>query len=407
MKRHFIAIAISGTFLLLWNYPEAQSNISFQCRELNLSKSESLKCDPVSEDDPNDLAEAYSYLVTYFPGGITDRRFELRFPAKVASYHWTQAGEDNKNDSLSAYLVYNTNPEVYGYTIQGYPKDFTIAVTRYDGKKGGVIEGKFDGTMEAYLAWSHQTVSIPVKGNFHTTRTGKAGDECRKQRHAEKEIITKAVTVFDNAFIQSLQKMGWQITEEKDGRTTQIADHPAPFRPLFMCSDLFDLKLSLDPNSTYGKMMQDSAQYYNEQVIQNTNNSKALLQVSQNLFRIQTMQTAEISIAANDPYLKEDYTIGSKDRSAILPIPGVAYAWQLYLAPTDELGTPEEKTMLFFGNWKGANMHAGTYVGYPFIHKQQSPVIENFVVAIKAPASAANEIIKKIDWNKLNVAISK
>lgn len=409
MKKNFviIAIAVSSTILPAAKNSNAQSNISFQCKELGIKKESPLKCDAISEDDPGDLAEAYSYLVTYLSGGTTDQRFELRFPARVATYHWEQTGEDNKNDSLSADLIYNTNPKVYGYTLQAYPKDFTITITRYDDKKGGIIEGTFSGMMQADLAWTHQTVSIPVKGNFHTTRTGKAGDECRKQRHSETEVINKAVNIFDNTFLGSLQKTGWQITEEKNGRTTQIADHPAPFRPLFMCSDFFDLKLSLDPNSAYGKMMQDSVQYYNEQVTQNTNNSKALLQASQNLFRIQSMQTAEISIVANDPYLKEDYTIGSKDRSVILHIPGVAYAWQLYLAPTDELGTPEEKTMLFFGSWKGANMHAGTYIGYPFIHKQQSPFIENFVVTITAPGPAANEIIKNIDWSKMNDALTK
>lgn len=43
----------------------AQSTISFQCKELNISKPESLRCDPISEDDPNDLAEAYSYLISF------------------------------------------------------------------------------------------------------------------------------------------------------------------------------------------------------------------------------------------------------------------------------------------------------------------------------------------------------
>jgi hypothetical protein len=400
-------IAVSGILLLADSNINAQSNISFQCKELNINKTSPLKCDAISEDDPGDLAEAYSYLITYIAGGTTDQRFELRFPSRTASYHWTQRSSSDKNDSLSAELIYNTNPKVYGYTMDAFPTDFTITVTRYDNTKGGIIEGKFEGTMQSELAWSQQTVTIPVKGTFRTIRTGKAGDECRKQRYTEKEVIGKAVKIFDNAFIQLLQKTGWQITEEKNGLTTQIADHPAPFRPLFMCSDFFSLKLSLDPNSAYGKMIQDSAEYYNQQLSQSSPGTKAYLQASQNLFRMQNMQTAEIAIDANSPYLKQDYTIGSKDKSTVLHIPGSAYAWQLYLAPTDQLGSPEEKTMIFFGNWKGANMHSGTYVGYPFIHKQQAPFIENFVVTITAPASAANGIIKKIDWQKLNDALSK
>ncbi len=409
MKKNFaiVIIAVTGILLLSDSQSNAQSNISFQCKELNINKTSQLKCDAISEDDPGDLAEAYSYLITYFAGGTTDQRFELRFPSRVASYHWTQAGVDDKNDSLAADLIYNTNPKLYGYTMDAYPKDFTITVTRYDNTKGGIIEGKFEGTMESDLAWSQQTVAIPVKGTFRTTRTGKAGDECRKQRKSEKMAISKAVKIFDNTFLQPLQQMGWQVTGEKNGLTTQIADHPAPFRPLFMCGDFFSLKLSLDPNSARGKMIQDSAKYYNSQLSQNTPGTQGYLRASRNFFRLQNMQTAEISINANDPYLKQDYSVGSKDKATVLNIGGVAYVWQLYLAPTDELGTPEEKTMLFFGDWKGVNMRSGTYVTYPFMHKQHAPYIENFVVAITAPASTANEIIKNIGWNKLNEAITK
>lgn len=52
-------------------------------------------------------------------------------------------------------------------------------------------------------------------------------------------------------------------------------------------------------------------------------------------------------------------------------------------------------------------MRSGSDTGYPFIHKTQSPYIENIVITINAPASAANKIIKAIDWSKLNNAISK
>lgn len=389
----------------------AQSTISFQCKELNISKSESLRCAPISEDDPNDLAEAYSYLISFFPANSqhTEQRFEFSFPAHVGTYHWTQANEDDKNDSLSAYLVYNTNPKVYGYTLKAYPKDFTITVTRYDAPKGGKIEGTFNGMMQAYLSWKLQTVSIPVKGNFHTVRTGEFGVECRKQRQSEKEIIYKAVKIFDDVLPGPIQNLGWQISEEKNGYTTQISNNPAPFRPIFMCGAFYNLKLSIDPNSEYSKMLQDSMQYYNQEVVKNSNNNnhKAATVAAQNMFRLQSMQSVEISINGNSPYLKEDYTIGNKDKSTELPIRGVAYAWQLYLAPTSELETPKEKTMVFFGNWKGANMHSGTYAAYPFIHKQQSPFIENFIVTIEAPAVVANKIIESIDWNKLNEAITK
>lgn len=407
MKKSGI-IYLTFFLLLHWSLSDAQGKISIQCKELNLSVSVPLKSEPISEDDPGDLAEATSFLLSFYGNTKSSHQsFQLRFPARMASHQWTQSGEDDKNDSLYAWLSYDVNPAVYGHILQAYPKDFSIEVTRYDHKVGGKIEGRFEGTMGAYLSWSQQNITIRVKGNFQTTRTGKSEGECRKQRRSEHEVINKSVAIFDETFLRPLQKIGWHITEQKNGRTSQLAVNPSPFRPIFLCSEFYDLKLSLDPNSDYGKVMNDSLQYYADQVSQRAGDHKAIANAVKNMYRIKSMQEIEISISENSPYLKEDYHIGSKDRSSELHIPGIPFAWQLFKAPTDEVGTPEEITMLFFGNWKGANMHSGTYMAYPFIHKQQSPYIENLVVKINAPASAANNIIKHIDWGKLNHAITK
>lgn len=391
-----------------WSLSDAQGNISIECKEINLSETVPLLSEPISEDDPGDLAEATSFLLSFYDRKRSSHQsFELRFPSRVAAYHWTQSGEDDKNDSLFAWLAYDADPKVYGHLVRAYPKEFSITVNRYDSKVGGKIEGKFEGTMSAYLAWSHQNIMIHVKGNFQTTRTGKAEGECRKQRRAEHVVINNSVNVFDGTFLQPLQKMGWLITEQKDGRTSQLAVNPSPFRPIFLCGEFYDLKLSLNPNSAYGRVMNDSLKYYSDQVSQNRGNPKAIAREAKNMYRIMSLQNIEISIKENSPYLREDYIVGNKDWSLVLHIPGTAFAWRLFRAPTDEMGTPEEVTMLFFGNWKGANMHSGTYTAYPFIHKQESPYIENLVVNIEAPASAANDIIKNIDWARLNNAITK
>lgn len=387
----------------------AQSTISFQCKELSLSKNESLKCDPISEDDPDDLAEAYSFLVAFYPAGqqSDQQRFELNFPARTGNYHWTQKSDDDKNDSLSAWLSYDMNPKVYGNVFQAHAKDFTIHVARYDAVKNGVIEGTFEGIMETYLAGKHITVNIPVKGSFHTTRTGKFGSECRKQRQAEKQVISKAVKVFDENLVKPLQAMGWQVDDEDNGLDAVIANHPGPFRPLMLCDDLFHLKLSVNPNSAYGKMLHDSAEYYANQSSQHADDNKLLIQAVKNMARIQNMQNIEIQIAENDPYIKAENSMDVNDRFTVLHIPGVAYACQYYGAPNEQLDLPKEHVSLFFGNWNGADMNAKTYVNYPFVHKIQSPFIENFYITITAPAKIFNEIIKKIDWSKLNEALTK
>lgn len=297
-------------------------------------------------------------------------------------------------------------------SIQNKVLNFTVASS--NNIQEGDIDGKIDNTMDA-MAWSRNTDNMPEKENFQSTRTGKYDDECRDQTSAEKKVINNAVSIFENTFLQPLQKMNWQITDEKNGTISLISVNPNPFRPLFFCSDFFDLELTLDPDSPSGKMLQDSATYYNDQVTKysqnimnlSANDDKAYKQAYRNLYHVQEAGRAEISIDANDPYIKQDWLLDSKDRHTVLHIPGAAYAWQLYEPPTDDSQSPVEKTMLYFGNWKGINMFTGTYEVYPFIHKQQSPFIENFVVTIIAQASVANEIIKNIDWSKLNAAIIK
>lgn len=380
----------------------AQGSLSFQCNELNLNKTTALTCDPITEDDPKDLDEAYGYLISFF-NKDNDYRIELGFPTKIKSWHWTQKDEYDKNDSLSAYMVYNINPKEYGHVLQAYAKDFTITVTRYDNKKGGIIEGTFEGMMQADLAWSHQTVSIPVKGNFKTTRDGGTPHDVRKQRTSEKPVISKAVKVFRDALLQPLQSSGWQITDEHNAFNSPVSNRS----DLPITIDLFHLKLALDPNSDYGKMMLDSAKYYNDQLSKNEPGSKEYKQAAVNFFRMQNMLTAEMEIASNLYYLKQSsYTIGDKDNYSVLHIPGASYACRVYIAPDDEISRPEEYTQLFFGNWKGADRHAANAVKYPFIH-QHGPFIENLVVTITAPSAAADKIIQAIDWNKLNEAIAK
>lgn len=402
MKRFFLLIALCGFFL---QKNRAQGHISFQCKELNIFKSETLRCDRMSEDDPGDLAEARAVLSTYFPENYkgTEQRLQLSFPTRVGVYHWTQEKEQDKNDSLTADFYYNFNPQIYGQYLDAFPKDFTITITRYDAAKGGVVEGRFEGTMEAFTAWNHSDVSFPVKGDFRSTRGG-SGWENRKQRHSEKEVIDKALNIFDEVLTQPLQNSYWKIVEGPDAKNIQIANNPYPFRPLF-CNNL-QLKLVVDPKSDYGRMLRDSAEYYGKQSSQNPDDYKLINASVRNMARIQHMQNLEISADINDPYLNEDHYIGKQDRLTVLHIPGVAYACQIYKAPHEPLSPPDEFTELFFGNWAGAG-NAKHYTPYPFVHKQHAAAIENIELTITGPAAAADEIIKKINWSKLNEAITK
>lgn len=49
-----------------WSLSDAQGNISIECKEINLFETVPLMSEPISEDDPGDLAEATSFLLSFY-----------------------------------------------------------------------------------------------------------------------------------------------------------------------------------------------------------------------------------------------------------------------------------------------------------------------------------------------------
>ena len=158
-----------------------------------------------------------------------------------------------------------------------------------------------------------------------------------------------------------------------------------------------DMKLELGQNSDYGRIMTDSAVYYSK--LGTTDGMK-------NMFRIQAMRNVEIRVFVNSPFIKSVFNHGSNGRYTVMHTPGTAFACRMITAQSND-EEPHVITELYFGNWAGADMNARDYVNYPFAHKTESPYIETLKVQIIGPAQAADVIIQKIDWNKLNAALVK
>jgi len=336
-------------------------------------------------------------LISYLPGN--SQSFDLGFPATKGTYHWQQSSEQDKNDSLSADFIYNTNPNVYGYGINAYAKDFTIIITRYDSNKGGIVAGTFSGTMEAFAAWKQQTVTISVSGSFSSTRTGRFGVECRKLRRSEKLVVQNARSVINRCIAQPLQRIDWVVKNTSDIPPSVGVD-PNPYRPFGFCSGIFDLTIGPDPNSEYGKMIDDSIRYYT---------SATTVQAVLRGVLLQQLKNIKIRIDLNSPYIKTPFQHNPTDKFTVLSVPGAAYAYCLTLpekgAPADV--PPDYKTYILLGPWAGVDRNASTYVNYPFVHKQPGAYIETISVQIIGPASIADKIIHNVDWEGLNAVLTK
>ena len=383
--------------LIFVDLVNAQGTITYSCTELNISGTVPLKCNQISEDDPNDLAECYGLLMATLPGN--GQHLELSFPSKKESYHWEQSSDhrSSTSDSLAADFYFNSN--TIGNGLHAVAKEFNITITRYDNLKGGIIEGAFSGTMEAFAAWLHKSVKVNIMGSFHTTRTGAFGVECRKLRRGETAVVENARAVINNNLIKPIQKMGWIVKNSSDVPPS-AANHPSPYRPLFFCSSIFDLTISPDPNSDFGKMINDSIRYYSNQQGMAAIIRQTLLGKLRNL---------KIRIAENSPYLKEPFPHDADDKFTLMHIPGISYAYRLTLP---EQGAsrefpPDYKTFILIGSWTGAEMNASTYVNYPFIHKIPGAYLETLTVQIIAPVTIADKIIQNVNWQSLSLALTK
>jgi hypothetical protein len=223
--------------------------------------------------------------------------------------------------------------------------------------------------------------------------------ECRDPHPDESAAIDKARQMIDKYIGGVLQQMGWQASHS-DRFKLSIATHPNPFRPMFICSRPFDLTISPDPNSAYGKKLNDSIRFYQAQTSQAAIVRSVILGEMQNI---------KIRITENDPYLKVKYDHDETDKYTVLPVPGVSYAYR-QAEPEQGAGAdipPDYKTFILIGNWTGANMNFNTYIKYPFIHKTGGAYIETLTIQIAGPASVADKIIHNVDWRGLSAALTK
>jgi hypothetical protein len=256
-----------------------------------------------------------------------------------------------------------------------------------------------DNNTAAHFYSNRKQAAAPGTDATTTASTCTFDTECRDPHPDESAAIDKARHAIDKSIGGALKQMGWQ-SQNSDQVKVSIATHPNPFRPMFICSRAFDLTISPDPNSAYGKKLNDSIRFYQAQTTQAAIVRSVILGEMQNI---------KIRITENDPYLKTKYDHDQTDKYTVLQVPGVSYAYRL-AEPEQGAGTdipPDYKTFILIGNWTGANMNFNNYVTYPFIHKTGGAYIETLTVQIAGPASVADKIIHNVDWVGLSAALTK
>ncbi len=220
--------------------------------------------------------------------------------------------------------------------------------------------------------------------------------ECRPATADEKKVLEKMINTIKQQLESPLLQDGWIEESEKTPLPDpQIAKSPGPVRPLMSCSFVFDAQLKVDPNSNRGKMLADSAKYYSD---------LGTTESAQKMFAVLGRSEINIHAIENVPYLNIHVSPSAKIKKLI--VPGVAIVLQ---SSDTNNGPDQEDVQFYFGNWDNAKVTSGNdayKIRYPFQHPVGTPYIVNMMVRLKGSAQAIDPILKKINWEKLNEALT-
>jgi hypothetical protein len=232
--------------------------------------------------------------------------------------------------------------------------------------------------------------------------------QCRTATDKEQQVINRLVTTLDGNLTPKLVDDDWAL-EMKTEKNILVAEVPSS-RPLMFCGNAYRADFRLKESSPLYSQLNDSVNYYMEQSSKIEEGNQAL-KLMEKSTAFQAQEGYAIAVVENSPafYLQDPGGGQMIDHYIKLTVPGTALAFQIWYKGVkgDE---PTQQTVLCFGDWKNNLVKAADvrwYFPYIFRHEKNTPFIENIVIVIHADAVRANDIIKRIDWTKINAALTQ
>ena len=178
-----------------------------------------------------------------------------------------------------------------------------------------------------------------------------------------------------------------------------------------LCQRLYDASFVLNQSSLQYTKLSDSANFYMEQSSKATDPKESMRLIKKYTGCMQ-QATFRIYVSENVPdyYLQEPGSAELIDHYNTLSVPGTTLAFQIWYKGMEKEDEPTQETVLCFGKWKNNLVKNSTdrwYFHFPFQHPIGTPFIENVVVKIYTDAARANDIIKKVDWTKINDGLTQ
>jgi len=180
-----------------------------------------------------------------------------------------------------------------------------------------------------------------------------------------------------------------------------------PFaRPLMFCDNANRADFKLNESSPLYSRLNDSANYYMD-LSSKTDDGTRALQLMEKYTAFLARENYGFTVYENSPdyYLQQPGGGQVIDHYSKLAVAGAALIFQIWYKGVNKGDELTKQTVLCFGNWKNDLIKTSDnrwHVPKRFLHEKGTPFIENIVITIHADTTITNNIIKKVDWTKMN-----
>lgn len=225
--------------------------------------------------------------------------------------------------------------------------------------------------------------------------TAAAGaQECRPQTQDEHVVVMKLIGALQAHMRDELTTSGeWTVVREITGGDRNVAaGNPVPFRPLMLCSSVYTLTLTAAPGTPRAQAAE---------LARTKLSSGALTTLPEIHDATSTERAASVNIRVeiNDPNNSER-SEDPRDHKTTLQVPGADAAVQVEKVDPTTGAAGDQWVELYFGKWTSP---AGTYI---FAHKTKAAAIENFSVRLSGEIAAVQQMVKLVDWSRLQSGLT-
>jgi len=247
-----------------------------------------------------------------------------------------------------------------------------------------------------------------------------ADAQCRVLTPAEKAVVEKAFNVVKAAIDEPLKNTDLKFNRfhSDEGlalllQNLTVAEHPSPARPLEFCSGgLGGGQLMVDPDGPRAQAIAAQREEIRTKLQEaGEKEEKDWAELKRLTSRDMDLAAAlqvNIGVGENDP-LGGSNPDNQPRTYTIINIPGAAFAHRYSNKGNENKNQTTEVVEIWFGDWNVSSPtpNPAGPGRFHFKHPVGTPYIENLLVSMEGTPENLAILLKTINWQKLNEALTK